>query len=189
MSGRNKAAFFPLFFLFSPPGCAGLQALCAAGRGGDWEQLPQVPSGSGFGMGLFLEHLGVLARPRTPRPSLTQGQIKWVHSLGRHSLTGNSSGLGSLCGMWDASSRLLTCPQPFARRRVSVTAREAVTAALLASATPLLPSWLRQEHQQVFPVPSEPPGAASGGRHPGTGKSSGCIPASPGLAFALFPGA
>lgn len=163
--------------------------MCCGGRWGLGAAASGHPSGSGFGMGLPLEHLGVPARPRAPRPSLTQGQIKWVHSLGRHSLTGNSSGLGSLCGMWDASSRLLTCPQPFARRRVPVTAREAVTAALLASATPLLPSWLRQEHQQVFPVPPEPPGAASGGRHPGTGKSSGRIPASPGLAFALFPGA
>lgn len=84
------------------------------------------------------------------------------------------------------------CPRPLARLGVWVTAPEAVTAALLA--LPHLSCrcrarWPRQEHRQVFPVPPEPPGAASGGRHPGTGKSSGRIPASPCLAFTLSPGA
>lgn len=103
--------------------------------------------------GLLLENLGILAKSGASRPSLTQGQIKRVHSPGMHSLAGNSIGLGSLFGMWGSSR---TCPQRFSRRGVSVTARGEVTAALLASATPVLPQ----------PCPVAPAGAPTGPSSP-----------------------
>lgn len=100
MSGRNKAVFptfFPCFLL--------LAALFAEGAG-DWEQLPQGIPGfwiwNGGSLGLLLQHLGVPDSSGVSKPSLIQGQIKWVHSRGVKQVWAPSLG----CGMHPAGTNV-----------------------------------------------------------------------------------
>jgi len=203
MSGRNKAAFFSLFIFsfFSPPGCTGLQALRAAGRAaGDGDRstglLPRgIPSIPDAGWGGFPSGAWG-SRPRVGHPQPCAGTER------RRVFPPRAQGVGRLwahapgCGTHPAASD----PSPSAGP--SVTAREAVTPASLASATPLLlaprPRGSESSNRSFQSCPGPPFGtqplrsshccsrdSSAAGRHPGRGKRAGCVTGSPCLSLIL----